>query len=92
MHMRMHTPGPWRIGKCHGSIVADSNLSTRYESDAKKYYGGNLICESVCHANAKLIQIAPDMYNILAYISESNIEISAEIDMEIKRILERMED
>jgi len=49
-----HTKGPWRKGRC-GSIVSDDTTSLRISGaigdDAKKYYGGNLVCESISPEN-----------------------------------------
>ncbi len=42
----------WKIGKIKGAVITDSNEgfkeSTGHaEEEAKEYYGGNLVCESI---------------------------------------------
>jgi len=53
-----HTPEPWRIG-IPGTVVADSaegiTIKGATGPENVEYYGGNLICESVCNANAARI-------------------------------------
>lgn len=61
-----HTPGPWRLGKCGGSVVADVPIQDGIcGSDCVEYYGGHLIAESVTPSNAKLIAAAPDLLALL---------------------------
>lgn len=60
-----HTKGPWRIGKHTNSVISDNSngleINGATGEEAVKYYGGNLICESVSIENAKLIAAAPDL-------------------------------
>ena len=65
------TPGPWEIGN-HNSCVISKNdeslcIKGAVGEDAIKYYGGNLICESISQANAKLIAAAPELLEALEY-------------------------
>lgn len=64
-----HTKGPWRIGKHTNSVISDNSngleINGAKGEEAVKYYGGNLICESVSIENAKLIAAAPDLLEAL---------------------------
>lgn len=64
-----HTKGPWRIGKYTNSVISDNKngleINGAIGEEAVKYYGGNLICESVSIENAKLIAAAPDLLEAL---------------------------
>lgn len=64
--MSLWTPGPWRVGKAYGSVVADAPAPGIIGSDACDAYGGHLIAESVNPSNAKLIAAAPDLAALLA--------------------------
>lgn len=58
------TPGPWRIGKTCGAVVADEPTSGGRWSGHEDvtFYGGHLVCESVAmESNARLIAAAPDL-------------------------------
>lgn len=69
--MSDHTPGPWKVGKGSWVISENSegiNVSGGTGEEACKYYGGNLICESVGNSNAHLIAAAPDMLIVLKEI------------------------
>lgn len=63
------TKGEWRLGKTGGCVVSDNDeslhISGAFGEEAKEYYGGNLICESVSNANAKLIAAAPELLEAL---------------------------
>lgn len=63
-----HTPGPWRLG-IEGTVVADSadglTIGGATGKENTDYYGGNLICESISMANAKLTAAAPEMLDAL---------------------------
>lgn len=64
MSAHKHTPGPWRLGKDYGAVVADHSTTERPDSGHAdvEHYGGHLVCESVAlKANAHLIAAAPDM-------------------------------
>ena len=68
------TPGPWRISeKTTTAVVADTaeNLCIpgSFGDDAKEYYGGNMIGESIAPGNCALIQIAPEMFDMLRTIA-----------------------
>jgi hypothetical protein len=69
MTQNRHTPGPWRIGKSGGSVVTDNEIEDAvggsWGEDAKTFYGGNLIAESITPANARLIAAAPDLLEAL---------------------------
>lgn len=66
------TKGPWEIGNHNSCVISknDESLIIRgaVGEDAIKYYGGNLICESVSQANAKLIAAAPELLEALIEI------------------------
>lgn len=68
------TQGEWRVGKTGGCVVSDNSesltISGAIGEEAVKYYGGNLICESVSNPNAKLIALAPKMLKALNRINE----------------------
>lgn len=61
-----HTPGPWRIGKNYGGIVADhpieGGVMGTEDVDA---YGGYLIAETVAPCNKPIIAAAPQMLALL---------------------------
>jgi hypothetical protein len=62
------TTGPWEVGRS-GAVISKNKESLTINGstgkDAVKYYGGNLICESVSPENAKLIACAPQMLDAL---------------------------
>ena len=53
-----HTPTPWKLGRM-GAVVSESSegieMGGAMGKEAIKYYGGNLIGESISQANAKRI-------------------------------------
>lgn len=61
----------WKIGKNRMTVVTDSDDGLKESTghsgkEAKKYYGGNLICESIYREkDAKLIAAAPKMLEAL---------------------------
>ncbi|OCB77992.1 hypothetical protein [Flavobacterium crassostreae] len=69
------TKGPWRLGIGGGSVVSDNSesliISGAIGEEAIKYYGGNLICESVSCANAKLIAAAPELLETLTKLHQA---------------------
>lgn len=81
------TKGPWKEGK--GKYVVsehDNGLDIKGATgdDAIKYYGGNMICESVGEANAKRIV---DCVNSMAGI-EIPTEWMAAIKIDLQNILQ----
>jgi hypothetical protein len=74
--MPKFTPGPWMKGKTGGCVISndDKNITIRggTGADAVKYYGGNLIGESISKGNVALIAIAPDMYDLLWTIARKD--------------------
>lgn len=74
--MNSFTSGPWKQGKYGNSVVSDSAHSITIRgaigNDAREYYGGNLICESVSGNNIPLIAIAPEMFALLETISKKD--------------------
>ena len=72
-----YTKGPWMVGKTNCVISENDNgleLNGAKGQEAIEYYGGNLICESVSEANAKLIAAAPEMLEALKSISDLIME------------------
>lgn len=61
--MAKHTPGPWRAGNPHDTIVADicPEGCTHWDEDCRDYYGGYVIAEAVTSENKPLIIAAPDL-------------------------------
>jgi hypothetical protein len=68
--MAKTTDENWSVGKT-GTVITDSiegfkNKTGHSGEDAKKYYGGTLICESVWREkDSHLISAAPDMLRAL---------------------------
>lgn len=59
-----HTPKPWVDGNTADSIVTKEpslDAGMGWVADAYRYYGGNLVCESVAPKNKALIEAAPDL-------------------------------
>lgn len=65
-----YTPGPWRIGKCYGSVVADFPVPGIRGSDETESYGGHLVAESISTQNRALIAAAPDLLEALVEMVE----------------------
>ena len=65
--MEKFTKGPWRAG--NGFVISEHSngitISGATGEDAIKYYGGNMIGESISQYNSHLIAAAPDMYKML---------------------------
>lgn len=62
-----HTPGPWRIGKAHGAVVADVPVHAGLDNDHVEAYGGHLIAESIAVCNRPLIAAAPELLEALEW-------------------------
>ena len=63
---QQHTLGPWRPGKDYGSIVTDSSEGIGQLDDGNlKFYGGNVIAETVAPCNMPLICAAPELLEAL---------------------------
>ena len=61
-----HTPGPWRVGKAAGGILADVPIEGGpLGCEDIAFYGGYLIAESVAPVNRPLLAAAPEMYALL---------------------------
>ncbi len=60
-----HTPGPWRVGKSGGAVVADTPVRLIGGSDDVQHYGGHLIAESIALQNCDLIAAGPEMFDAL---------------------------
>lgn len=66
-----HTPGPWRLGRTGGVIVAGEEPDEDYDGtdfdipdgeSARRFYGGDLIAESIAErGDLSLIAAAPDL-------------------------------
>lgn len=56
-----HTQGPWRIGKFHGAVVADTPVNAGLDNEHVEAYGGHLIAESIAVCNRPLIAAAPEL-------------------------------
>lgn len=71
--MSKHTPGPWRINgnNMFRWIVADSEVFTHSGDVNRSAYGGNMVCESVHKANARLIAAAPELLEALKEIVDA---------------------
>lgn len=61
MSRATHTPGPWRIGKSYGAVVADHPVPGVRGSDDVKAYGGHMVGESIARQNLALIAAAPEL-------------------------------
>lgn len=57
-----HTPGPWIDGNTLDSIIVKTDNP---ETDSDKFYGGEVICESVAKRNKPIIKAAPEMFEAL---------------------------
>ena len=85
-----HTPTPWKLGKMY-CVVAESNKNLSIVSkDAFKYYGGNLIGESISQANAKRIVECVNALEGIEGEQMLNLVIESKKYQEIKEVLENM--
>lgn len=63
------TPGPWRIGKFGGSVVADVPGCIPFlDGENLRAYGGYLVGETIQPENARLIIEAPTMFGLLEQV------------------------
>ena len=73
--------GNWKVGKNKMTVVTDSDDGLKESTghageDAKKYYGGNLICESIWREkDAHLIAAAPKMLEALQNLENDSNQI-----------------
>lgn len=70
-----HTPGPWRIGKNYGAVVADHPVPELRGSDDVNAYGGHLIAESIALQNRPLISAAPELLEVAKDFQEALQEL-----------------
>jgi hypothetical protein len=67
------TKGPWKIGKYSHCVISENTESLEingsFGADSVKYYGGNLIAESISTPNALLISKAPEMLEMLKKVA-----------------------
>ncbi|CAB3928948.1 hypothetical protein [Achromobacter deleyi] len=84
-----HTPGPWRIGKCHGAVVAEVPVHAGLDNDHVEAYGGHLIAESIAVCNRPLIAAAPEL--LLAAARYLNALDTWDGSRKAERHTERME-
>jgi hypothetical protein len=57
--MPKHSPAPWRPGDTADSIVCDAPDLGPEDSDARRFYGGGVVAESVAPQNKPAIMAAP---------------------------------
>lgn len=68
MSADLHTPGPWRVGKGGGCVVADTKSHPHSDDRDLGYYGGYLIAESIARsADAEILAQAPDFAEVLGH-------------------------
>lgn len=72
-----HTPGPWRLGRAGGTVVAgDPAAPFGEDRSTEAYYGGDLIAESIGRdADATLIARAPDLLREVEELRAQNAEL-----------------
>ena len=78
-----HTPGPWYTYQS----CKDVNRQIACKD-------GNSIAKEVHHANARLIAAAPEMYDLLCKISNSDlgdIETAIQITLDAREVLAKVE-
>ena len=86
----------WEIGKTGGTVITDSNEgfppnTGHIGEGALKYYGGNLVCESIAKKKyAKLIAAAPPMLGLLKEI-QSDSRTILEFKLRINDIIQKIE-
>ncbi|GIZ08336.1 hypothetical protein [Flavobacterium sp. UMI-01] len=88
------TKAPWIVGR-PGTVVSDNKesitISGGVGEDAIKYYGGNLICESVSNSNAKLIAAAPEMLEMLIKVEKVLRECTQEygLSQDVEKLIQK---
>jgi hypothetical protein len=71
----------WKVGRHRNTVVTDSDKGLKESTghageDAIKYYGGNLICESIWREkDAHLISSAPRMLEALQNLENDDNQI-----------------
>lgn len=74
-----HTPGPWRIGKSHGAVIADHPAPGVRGSDDVEAYGGHMVAESIAPQNRALVAAAPEVLDaLIACRAELFLKVSNE--------------
>lgn len=89
--MSAHTPGPWRVGKNYGSVVADHPVQEIRGSDAVEAYGGHLIAESIAPRNQPIIAAAPEMLDLLKTIENDGQQVPAWLWERIQAVIAKAE-
>lgn len=88
-----HTPTPWKLGRL-GAVVSESSegieMGGAMGKEAVKYYGGNLIGESISQANAKRIVECVNALEGIESEQMLNLVIESKKYQEIKEVLENM--
>lgn len=88
-----HTPTPWKLGRM-GAVVSESiegiEMGGAMGKEAVKYYGGNLIGESISQANAKRIVECVNALEGIEGKQMLNLVIESKKYQEIKEVLENM--
>ena len=76
-----HTPGPWRIGRNYGAVVADHPVPEMDGSDHVAAYGGHMVGESIAPRNRALIAAAPELHELLLTFTEWARQLAARDDL-----------
>ena len=87
------TKGKWKVGKRNNCIISDDETSLTIKGTTGlstiRYYGGNLICESVSKENALLISKAPEMLEMLINVKDYlGSEVRVKVEQLIKEAIE----
>ncbi|MEN6301729.1 MAG: hypothetical protein ABFD96_03350 [Armatimonadia bacterium] len=94
--MAEHTPGPWRVGKNYGAVIADTAPEGHLpdadlEASEIKAYGGYVIGESIAKCNRSLIAAAPDLLEAAKY-ALSVIRSQGMYDLSERRAARRLQE
>lgn len=68
MHNILHTPFPWIDEKPSDSIIAPNAKRPPKEimdDETFEYYGGPLVCESVCRWDKAVIKASPELLELI---------------------------